>query len=1723
MVKHFSKRLVETFSIRKTCLGVGSVLICSSLLASLQGGQLVHAEQLESTGEALTPALALETDQELAHPVQGEQEEAVAVDSVVLQDESGSSSPDQEEKLADPTEPNFSQASAGERHWVNHAQGAQVVADNQENEFPASRAVDGIINRSAANLDQSRWGTEMGTDDRRLKLDLGSPKRVEEVAIYWERDNVTGFQLQASDDNQTYRTVYRKAGTEHVALDTRFQLEEAVEARYFKLLIDQYDGGQLNWPSVSLYEIELLGQAVLNNLAKGKSVQANGQEVANLSADKVTDGNGTTRWASDRGHSPKFIQIDLGQRETFSTITVDWERKNASNYRFQVSDDGQQWRDVLIRTQKPSDFKEIFSLSTSQTGRYLKLVIDQFDASGETKDGRQVTWDTVSVYEIEVFKEAVVVRQEESLRDIAARLEIPILTRDLTRWSLPQVPQGVEIEFIGADLEQILDRDLTIYRPLVDTTVSYNYRLRRGDQVYETPARVVLVEGLYRVEESDNAKLTVAPGLAEWKGHTGYFQALATSRIVVSEDDREALAYAVQSFKEDYEAITGRSIALVYGEAPQAGDFYFELNDRDPGLKKEGYLLTIGDHIKVEANQVTGAFWSTQTLLQLLNQNPDQIAKGIARDYPKYETRGFMLDVGRKPIQLSVLKDMIKALSWYKFNDFQLHLNDNYIWVEEYQREGNPYGAYSAFRLESDIKEGGNGGLNKADLTAKDVFYSKAEFKELIAFAKNRGIRIVPEFDAPAHALAFTKVRPDLTMTDRTVNRWVDHLEVSNPESLAFIKSVWDEYLTGEDPVFGETDTIHIGVDEFEGNNEAFRAFTDQLLRFAIDRGKTPRFWGSLTAKPGTTPVRVEGTEMNIWSTGWARPADMYQLGYSLINTLDGDLYIVPAAGYYADYLNAERLYNQWEVNKMGNTIIPAGSEQMKGAAFAIWNDMIDRRANGILEQDIYKRFEAVLPALTAKMWGNRDGGSYRQYLAAVEAIGKPANYNPHHQVNSLGETLLHYKFDLDNLEDFSGNNFDGSQEHAISFADGQAGRALRLAGGSSYFKTPLEKVGPQNSLSVWVKLDASAQGEQILMESGRDAIKLVQKETGKVGLSLEGYDHSFNYTLPRDQWVHLTFKGSIGMSQLYVNGELVDTLSRQATGGKQVSLTLPTAYIGSKEHAMTGLIDQLLVWQDKGLSSLRPARQNWLVSSDNENADGPISMAFDGDSTTIWHTQWQPAKKNLPATILIDMKEAQDLDHLNYLPRQTGNNGHITAYQLYGKLQESDDYQLLSQGNLPDTGQEKQIRFSPRTVRYLKMLVTDGHGGFGSAAELTPASTNYSQALKEKILEADAHLLLAAAYSPSSIEDLEQKVRSAKALLEDQASRQLVSEKIAELTEAIGNLSLKKAEPQVRLERREVLEEIAIPVEKISDDQLALGEEVIESQGRAGSIQKIFEDRYEDDVLVSSRLVDTVQTAAQAKRIRVGTGRVQLLARKGQLVDQLQALLATDRTSWKPWDEPTFQEKVASLRTQLEDPEVNLDQIEKELEKLILLLEKGARNQLPEGLTLPSLTIEYRKREIENKLSYPSLMEEDPNLPLGEKKVIQIGLEGFLNQHYEDVYVQGELVASRLVETSQQDPLPEIVAVGSQVPVRQKDEQVSPDMQVTAVSVPQLRDEQKPVFEQEADKQSSRKPVGSGETASQARLPETASKDQSIFALGLACGLVGIGLSCQKRRRHIR
>ena len=253
------------------------------------------------------------------------------------------------------------------------------------------------------------------------------------------------------------------------------------------------------------------------------------------------------------------------------------------------------------------------------------------------------------------------------------------------------------------------------------------------------------------------------PELAEWYGKDVEGSFTVGGRILVSEGASEFMD-AAEALAEDYEAELGTAMTVETGDAPQAGDIYF-ISDETNGLGEEGYIMDIGEYVTVSAENATGAYWATRSILQITELNDETMPYGITKDYPKYEVRGFMLDVARKPISMETLQDIAKEMAYYKMNEFHVHLNDNLIFYEDYaSAEEARELAYTGFRLESDVLEGGNDGLNQADLTNEDLYYTKAEFRDFILSCRSMGVNITPEFDTPGHSGAFTKVRPDLML-----------------------------------------------------------------------------------------------------------------------------------------------------------------------------------------------------------------------------------------------------------------------------------------------------------------------------------------------------------------------------------------------------------------------------------------------------------------------------------------------------------------------------------------------------------------------------------------------------------------------------------------------------------------------------------------------------------------------------------------------------------------------------------------------------------------------------------------------------------------------------------------------------------------------------------------------------------------------------------------------
>lgn len=1215
---------------------------------------------------------------------------------------------------------------------VNYALNSKVTASNQEvaNQWGPEKAVDGIVNRDAAKPEQSRWSTEQSTtqEARTLTLDLGTVKTFSQFVIEWERTNITNFKISVSDtENGEYKDVYVKENGKNItSLTSRISLEEAATGRFVRLTVNGYTLNPGNWQSVSLYEFKVLGEA--ENLSKGAIVKADGHETDDFTEAKAIDGDDTTRWASPVALGEHWISLDYGKEISIQSFKIHWERTNATKYRLEKSSDGTNWESVVSFEKKPDSYQQIINLDEPINTQHVRLFIEEFDPKGAPENGNEVTWDTVGIYEFETY--AGKLEEPENTQDpqeIADNLEIPeLIEGDSKKFTMPEVPEGFEISFVGADYEQILDRDLTVYQPLVTQQIKMNFNVKaagKDGKAVDSKEYTMTVTGKYEQEEGDNAKPAVIPELAEWKGAKGgEFAVKDGSRIVVANKDKAALQRAATEFQKDYKDILGKDLQIVYADSANAGDFFFTLVEAGTGLKEEGYNLKIDDSVTVEAETSTGAYWATRSILQILKQTDGTIAKGEARDYPKYEVRGFMLDVARRPFSKKIVDEVAKTMSWYKMNDLQLHLNDNYIFLEEYTKAGeDPMTAYEGFRLESNIKADGN--LNKVDLTSDDIYWTKDEMRSMIQDYREIGMNVVPEFDTPAHSLSFTKVRPDLRFG--TSGRENDHFNLHDKysDSLEFVTGLWDEYLKGDNPVFDQGTTVNVGTDEYDGRYaEQFRQFTDDLLAHVQENGNQVRLWGSLSMRKGNTPVRSEDVQMNIWNDGWANPKEMYKEGYDLIDMNDGTVYIVPAAGYYGDYLNKQHLYSNYDpAKRMG---VPVGSEQILGGAYAIWNDMVDKKANGLSEMEIYDRFNDAAPFYASSLWGDEEK-TYAEATEVSEAVGEAPRTNAYDKVDSEGDTIVSYDFD-EGLNDESGNGYDAKDAVNAKVED----KAFVLNGKESYVSTPLDRVGPGKELSFDITMKKPGMPGEILFEAdaeyGTYDIRIM--EDGTLGFTREGYDYSFGYKLPVNQKVSLTIRTDGDVTSLIADGKKYSATGSytyegdlKASNISRASLSLPTERIGSKTNAVNAVIDNIVLTSKVVKEDLTEGvidSKDFTVTADNENSDGKITNAFDNNISTIWHTQWSPDKKPLPAVITIDMKKNYDINGFYYMPRQTGNNGYILEYTLEYQDASGNWQKAVDKGTWASNGSEKNVRFKPINTSKLRLTVTKGQNDFGSAAE---------------------------------------------------------------------------------------------------------------------------------------------------------------------------------------------------------------------------------------------------------------------------------------------------------------------------------------------------------------------------------------------------------------------
>ncbi|MFF1537453.1 beta-N-acetylhexosaminidase [[Kitasatospora] papulosa] len=250
----------------------------------------------------------------------------------------------------------------------------------------------------------------------------------------------------------------------------------------------------------------------------------------------------------------------------------------------------------------------------------------------------------------------------------------------------------------------------------------------------------------------------------------------------------------------------------------------------DPVLEPEGYRLTVVPDrgVRITGGSEAGVFWGAQTLRQLLGPEAFRrapVGQGAARgipateieDCPRFGWRGLMLDVARHFTPKDGVLRMLDLLAAHKLNVFHFHLTDDQGWRVEIKRYPR-LTEVGAWRARTKY---GHRASELWDETPHGGFYTQDDIREIVAYAAERHIRVVPEIDIPGHSQAAVSAYPELGNTDvvdtsalSVWDTWGVNPNVLAPtdHTLRFFEGVFEELL---DLFPADTSPfIHVGGDE---------------------------------------------------------------------------------------------------------------------------------------------------------------------------------------------------------------------------------------------------------------------------------------------------------------------------------------------------------------------------------------------------------------------------------------------------------------------------------------------------------------------------------------------------------------------------------------------------------------------------------------------------------------------------------------------------------------------------------------------------------------------------------------------------------------------------------------------------------------------------------------------------------------------------------------------
>lgn len=414
---------------------------------------------------------------------------------------------------------------------------------------------------------------------------------------------------------------------------------------------------------------------------------------------------------------------------------------------------------------------------------------------------------------------------------------------------------------------------------------------------------------------------------------------------------------------------------------------YSTLVDND-----EGYTLNIlPEEISIGAKTSAGVFYAIQTIRQLilLQSQTNDIVKLPALniiDKPAFEWRGNMIDVSRHFFSIEYLKKHIDRLAFYKMNKLHLHLTDDQGWRIEIKKypELTQQGALRTFNGQDSAcikksEENIDFQIDPRYITTNNGketyggFFTQDEIKDLIAYAKERYIEIIPEIDMPGHMMSAINIYPDLTDSD--YKGWgkifSTPLCACKEEAYTFVENVLSEIME-----LFPSKYIHIGADEVDKTtwenselckkltereniktlNEIQSYFVHRVHDFVKSKNKIVIGWDEVLEGGINEDITI------MYWRGWESNAPLKAV------TNGNEVIMSPTNPLYFDYLpDRSSLRTVYNMNVVYDNIPPDKAYLIKGAQANLWTEMVPTESRS--EFQMFPR----ITALAERVWTNKD------------------------------------------------------------------------------------------------------------------------------------------------------------------------------------------------------------------------------------------------------------------------------------------------------------------------------------------------------------------------------------------------------------------------------------------------------------------------------------------------------------------------------------------------------------------------------------------------------------------------------------------------------------------------------------------------------------------------------------------------------------------------------